>query len=205
MSRLAWSIAAICIVTIWSVTMSTEAEVATGPDPATPAQSALAWEQQKWRDEYQLKLRELDLKQKEQERSNWSNPLSLAILAAFVAGLFSAVVALINGWQQRQIEQSKAAESLRIEDSRSEAGRILEIIKTGEPDKAASNLKFLIDTGLISNKELVAQIQGYLSTRQPGTGPFLPAAAARYTFEQSEGLTKPAAETLEKSLNDFIA
>ncbi len=79
------------------------------------------------------------------------------------------------------------------------------MIKTGEPDKAASNLKFLIDTGLISNKELVAQIQGYLSTRQPGTGPFLPAAAARYTFEQSEGLTKPAAETLEKSLNDFIA
>ena len=79
------------------------------------------------------------------------------------------------------------------------------MIKTGEPDKAASNLKFLIDTGLMSNNERVAQIQGYLSTRQPGTGPFLPAANARYTFEPSEGLSKPVAETLEKSLNDFIA
>jgi hypothetical protein len=193
------------MVTIWSVAVSTEAEVATGPDPATPAQSALAWEQQKWRDEYQLKIRELDLKQKEQERSTWSNPLVLAILAAAIAGLSNAVIAMINGRLQRQIEQSKAADSLRIEESRSEAGRILEMIKTGEPDKAASNLKFLVDTGLISNKERVAQIQGYLSTRQPGTGPFLPAADARYTFEQSEGLTKPLAETLEKSLNDFIA
>jgi len=185
--------------------MATEAAEATGPDPATPAQSALAWEQQKWRDEYQLKIRELDLKQKEQQRSNWSNPLVVAILAAAVAGLSNAFVAMINGRLQRQIEESKAAESLRIEESRSEAGRILEMIKTGEPDKAAGNLKFLIDTGLINNEERVAQIQRYLSTRQPGTGPFLPAADGRYTFEQSEGLTKPLAETLEKSLNDFIA
>jgi len=205
MSRLAWCIAAICALALLSVTMSTKAEVATSPDPASPVQSTLAWEQQKWRDEYQLKTRELDLKQKEQERSNWSNPLFLAILAAAVAGLGNAIVAIINGRLQRQIEQSKATESLRIEESRSEAGRILEMIKTGEPDKAAGNLKFLIDTGLISNEERVAQIQGYLSRREPGTGPFLPAADGRYMFEQSEGLTKPVAETLEKSLNDFIA
>jgi hypothetical protein len=129
----------------------------------------------------------------------------VAILAAAVAGLGNAFVAMINGGLQRQIEQTKAADSLRMEESRSEAGRILEMIKTGEPDKAASNLKFLIDTGLISNKQRVAQIQGYLSTRQPGTGPFLPAADGRYAFEPSEALTKPVAETLEKSLNDFIA
>ena len=72
-------------------------------------QSALAWEQQKWRDEYQLKIRELDLKQKEQERSTWSNPLVLAILAAAIAGLSNAVIAMINGRLQRQIEQTKAA------------------------------------------------------------------------------------------------
>ena len=96
-----------------------------------PAQSAFAWEQQKWRDAYQLKTRELDLrqreiylKQQEQQRSNWSNPLVVAILAAAVAGLSSAFVAMINGRLQRQIEQSKAAESLRIEESRSEAVRI---------------------------------------------------------------------------------
>jgi hypothetical protein len=78
------------------------------------------------------------------------------------------------------------------------------MIKTGEPDKAAGNLKFLIDTGLINNEERVVQIQRYLSTRQPGTGPFLPTAEGRYTLEQSEGLTKPVTEALEKNLNDFI-
>jgi hypothetical protein len=192
--------------------MSTEAAVTTGPDPAASAQSSLAWEQQKWRDEYQLKTRELDLKQrefdlkeKEEQRSKWSNPLVVAILAAAVAGLSNALVAMINGRLQRELEQSKAAESLRIEESRSEAGRILEMIKTGEPDKAAGNLKFLLDTGLISNEQRVMQIQHYLSTRQPGTGPFLPAADGRYMFEQSEGLTKPVAEALENSLNDFIS
>ena len=89
-----------------------------------PAQSALAWEQQKWRDAYQLKTREIDLKQQEQQRSNWSNPLVVVVLAAAVAGLSSAFVAMINGRLQRQIEQSKAAESVRIEESRSEAVRI---------------------------------------------------------------------------------
>src|SRR5262245_22115301 len=108
--------------------MATEAAVASGSDPATPAQSALTWEQQKWRDEYQLKTQEPDLKQKEQQRSNWSNPLVVAILAAAVAGLSNALVATINGGLQRQIEESKAAESVRIEESRSEAGRILEMI-----------------------------------------------------------------------------
>jgi len=206
--RSPWSIAAIGILALWSITISAEAA---GIDPATLGEAALTWEQQKWRDEYQLKRddyqlksRELDLKQQEQQRSKWTNPLVVAILAAAVAGLGSAVVAMINGRLQRDIEQSKAAESLRIEESRSEAVRILEMIKTGEPDKAAGNLQFLIDTGLISNKERVAQIEHYLSTRQPGTGPYLPAAEGRYTFEQSEGLTKPVAKKLEKSLNDFI-
>jgi hypothetical protein len=206
--RSAWSIATIGILALWSITMSA---ATAETDPAMPGGSALTWEQQKWRDEYklkrdeyQLKSRELDLKQQEQQRSKWTNPLVVAILAAAVAGLGSAVVAMINGRLQRDIEQSKAAESLRIEESRSEAVRILEMIKTGEPDKAAGNLEFLIETGLISNKERVAQIQHYLSTRQPGTGPYLPAAEGRYTLEQSEGLSKPLAKTLEKSLNDFI-
>jgi len=37
---------AVCTLTLWTFTMSTEATVATGLDPATPAQSVFAWEQQ---------------------------------------------------------------------------------------------------------------------------------------------------------------
>jgi hypothetical protein len=203
--RLALSFTAICLLALGSVTMSTESAMTTGPDPSPPTETALAWEQQKWREEYQLRSRELDLKEKEQQRSTLSSPLVIAIIAATLAALGNAVVAGINGRLQRQIEQTRATETLRLEESRSEAGRILEMIKTGEPDKAAGNLKFLVETGLIANADRAAQIRRYLSMREPGTGPFLPAADGRYKFEQSEGLTKPLADTLEKSLNDFIA
>ncbi len=173
-------------------------------EPPVAVSDPLVWEQQKWRAEYELKRREVDLKEKEQQRSTWSSPLVVAILAAAVAGLGSAGVAVINGRLQREIEQNKAAESLRIEESRSEASRILEMIKTGEAEKAAENLQFLIDTGLIRDKERVAQIGAYLKHRQPGTGPFLPAADGRYKFEKSEALTKSVATTLEKNLDDYI-
>jgi hypothetical protein len=174
-------------------------------EPPEPVPDPLVWEQEKWRAEYELKRREVELKDQAQQKSTWSSPLVVAILAAAVAGLSSAVVAVINGGLQRDIEQQKAEESLRIEESRSEATRILEAIKTNGPDKAADNLQFLIDTGLISNKERVAQIQAFLVRRPPGTGPFLPAADGQYKFEQSEALTKSVATTLQRSLNEYIA
>ena len=108
----------------------------------------------------------------------------VAILAAAVAGFSSAAVAVINGHLQREIEKNKSIESLRIEESRSEAVRILEMIKTGEPDKAASNLQFLIDTGLITEKARVQHIQSYLAQRKPGTGPFCRAKVATRSSPQ---------------------
>src|SRR5262249_49116752 len=147
--------------------------------------------------------RELELR--EHERSSWSSPVVLAILTAALAGFSGAGIALINGWLQRGSDTRKTLDSLRIEENRSEAGRILEMIKTAEPGNAAGNLQFLIDTGLISSRERVASIQTYLDKRQPGTGPFLPAADARYVFEPSGGLTGDIATMVKRGLNDFIA
>jgi hypothetical protein len=53
--------------------------------------------------------------------------------------------------------------------------RILEMIKTGEPDKAANNLRFLVDAGLIRNKDIHRDLTKLLETRQPGQGPALAA------------------------------
>ena len=173
----------------------------TEPVPTTTEPSD--WERQKWQAEYQLKVRELDLKQQEQRRATWSNPLVVAILAAAVAGFSSAGVAIINGHLQREMEKNKSIESFRIEESRSEADRILEMIKTGEPDKAASNLQFLIDTGLITERARVQQIQSYLAQRTPGTGPFLP-SSGRYEIIPSGAVNKSVTASLETTLNDFI-
>jgi V8-like Glu-specific endopeptidase len=106
---------------------------------------------------------ELDLKRKEQASSGWRNPLVVAIIAATLAAVGNAVVSVVNGNLQR-----------RLENEKSEQTRILEMIKTGDPDKAATNLEFLLEAGLISDSELQAKLREFLTQRKPGSGPTLP-------------------------------
>jgi hypothetical protein len=119
------------------------------------------------RAEIALRERELVLKERDSARAVWSNPLALAIFAAAVAAAGNAVVTWLNDNAQRDLEERKA-----------EAGRILEIVKTGDPDKAANNLQFLIETGLIVDPERLKAMKAYLATRKPGEGPVVGAAPA---------------------------
>ena len=130
-------------------------------------------EREKWERELLLKEREvgikeceLELKKQEQFASGWKNPLVVAIMAAAVAALGNAAVTMTNGKLQRQLE-----------DQKSEQLRIQEMIKTGDPDKAAENLKFLLDAGLISNPEIVPKLRDFLAKRKPGSGPTLPSVS----------------------------
>src|SRR5262245_10399380 len=61
-----------------------------------------------------------------------------------------------------------------LEESKAEAARILEMIKTGDPEKAADNLKFLVEAGLISDADRRKNIQNFLAHRPAGQGPALP-------------------------------
>ena len=132
------------------------------------------------------------------ERPKWSltimsSPLIIAILAAAVAGVFSTVVAMVNGTQQRGLEHDRA-----------EADRILEMIKTGDPDRAAQNLKFLLDSGLISGGTTSAKLTAYLKTRQPGTGPSLPVPNANYAFDPGGGIKPEQATAMAATLDKYI-
>lgn len=114
-----------------------------------------------------LKTDELGLKKKEYALSGWKSPLVVAIMAGAVAAIGNAIVTMTNGRLQRDLE-----------DQKSEQTRILEMIKTGDPDKAAENLRFLLDAGLISNVETSKKLADFLSKRKPGSGPTLPSASA---------------------------
>ena len=109
------------------------------------------------------KKAELDLKRRDQSRAGWWNPLVVAIFAAAIAATGNAVVSIVNGVQQRSIE-----------DQKSEQTRILEMIKTGDTEKAAANLRFLLEAGLIDNAARAGKVKAFLDARQPGTGPALP-------------------------------
>jgi Trypsin-like peptidase domain len=118
------------------------------------------------REELAMKRAELALKEKEQQASTWRSPLVVAILAAAVAAAGNAVIALVNGNAQVGLEERKAEQT-----------RILEMIKTSDPEKATNNLKFLLESGLIADASRAARLREYLSKRPAASGPVLPAPA----------------------------
>jgi hypothetical protein len=60
------------------------------------------------------------------------------------------------------------------DDALQEAARIVEVVKTNDPNKAAINLRFLADTGLIGEGLLKTKIDTYLKNRKTGSGIVLP-------------------------------
>jgi hypothetical protein len=136
----------------------------------------------------ELRRQELSLKEQEQthaeiaaRRSRRWNPLIIAIVGATIAALGSIAVSWWNGRTAQQAELIKA-----------ESARILEMIKTGDAEKAKENLRFLLATGLITDPT-AATVRTYLKQQPPGQGPVLPSLANLPT------LTQPAGPNVEAS------
>jgi hypothetical protein len=163
-----------------------------------------SFEREKWLADLELRRRELNLKERDQQGATWHSPLIVAILAAAVAAGGNAVVAVINGSLQRDVEAEKARAELSLERSKAESTRILEMIRTGDAEHAAANLEFLLRSGLISDPALSEKVQHFLNTRKPGRGPALPSPSGRIGFEQSELLTEPVQRTLENTLARYF-
>jgi len=80
----------------------------------------------------------------------WSNPLTVAVIAAALAGFSSLYVAYVNNRAQVALEASKA-----------ESDRILEVLKIGEPERVRENLRFLLQLGLVRDEELRRRIEAW--------------------------------------------
>jgi hypothetical protein len=119
------------------------------------------FEREKWEAEYGLRKREVEIKEQDANRSRWFNPLTIAVFVAGLGVVGNACVTLISSQQSRALEDRKA-----------EAARILEVIKTN-PEKAAVNLRFLLDAGLISDPDRRQQLQAFLDKTPADKGPTL--------------------------------
>jgi hypothetical protein len=131
-------------------------------------------ETERWNADYALRKREIEIKEREENRSRWTNPLVIAILAASIAAVGNATVTWMNGLEQRSLERSRAEQAARLEESKAEAERILESIKTLNPEKAAANLKFLLEAGLIMEPSRRASLQKYVEGQPKSTTPTIP-------------------------------
>jgi hypothetical protein len=144
--------------------------------------------------EFVLKVREqwrledeLLLKKEEARRSRWSSPLVVAIAGAALAGLVNAGVAWQSASAQRTLENDRAMTAqkaqeannksqLALEEFKAESGRLFEAVKINDPDKAANNLQFLLDVGLVTNPDIRSGLADYLKHRKAGEGFVLPTA-----------------------------
>ncbi|SRR6266567_2135213 len=167
---------------------------------AMSEQSPLKFDHERWLDEYELRKREIEIKERDQSRSRWSSPVVLAVLAAALAGLGNAGVTWQSGLVQRKLEAEKAVQAKIMEETKAEAARIFEVIRTGDADKAATNLKFLVDTGLITNPDRIEKIQAFLEYRSAGRGPALPAGQSPSDREMQLMLN-----SLSDSIKDLAA
>ena len=89
----------------------------------------------------------------------WSNPLTVAVVAAAIAGFSNLWLAY---------ENNRAA--LALEAQRAESERVLEMLKAGDPARVRENLRFLIQLGLVRDAELRRRIEAWEAN--PRRAPF---------------------------------
>ena len=133
--------------------------------------------------ELEMKARELDLRERELDLAagraraeRWRNPLTVAVIAAALAGFSNAYIAYANNRAQVALETSKA-----------ELARILEVLKIGEPSRVRENLHFLVQLGLVQSEPLKGRLEAwdanprrapaYLSPGGPADRPQPPGSA----------------------------
>jgi hypothetical protein len=129
----------------------------------------------------ELRLKELDIQNKEYEITHRPSPIRTAaanpaVIAALIAGwvtVAGAALTWLSGRISAATQQQAAIEEARLQRLRFESDLILNSVRTGDPDQAATNLQFLVQTGLLSG-DRAEKIKAYLIERKPGQGRFLP-------------------------------
>jgi hypothetical protein len=129
----------------------------------------LELDEKKAEQEYQIRLKEIELKEAENHRSRWSSPLVLSIIAASIAAVGNGYISLLNGDNQQRIEATRNASLKEIEQEKAEAARILEATKAASPEEAAKKIRFLIDVGLISDPNRQAALEAYIKPKPSQT------------------------------------
>jgi hypothetical protein len=162
-------------------------------DPPSSTDTAkFAFEREKWAAETAMRQHELEIKEREQRRldaessakleemrrSRWSSPLVLAVLGAGLAALGNAAVSWVSGVQTLKVQEQHNKAEQELEQFKADSARLLQMIGTNDPDKAAENLQFLLSAGLISNPDTRTLLEKFLANRKPGTGPALPGAGS---------------------------
>jgi len=129
--------------------------------PAKQTDPKLEWERERFLKETALREQELSISHK-RLRAEIVRNVIIGALVPITLATMTALPSYLSAKSERALQKAKLESEL-----------IVQSVRTGDPDQAATNLAFLVDTGLIAG-QTGQLIQRYLKRRQPGTGRALP-------------------------------
>lgn len=116
-----------------------------------------SWEEKKFLKEMALRERELAVAELRLKSDNRRN-LLIGALVPIIVALMTVLPSYLNSKNQQAMLKTTF-----------EANLIMESIKTGDPEQAAENLRFLTQSGLLTG-QTASQIDAFLKLRKPGSG-----------------------------------
>ncbi len=119
------------------------------------------WERHKFSVEMELRERGLRLSEN-RLKADTRRIILISALVPIVVTLMTAVPTYLNSLNQQALQEAAF-----------EAQSITESIRTGDPNQAAVNLAFLVESGLLFGNT-GSRIEQDLNFREPGTGRALP-------------------------------
>lgn len=130
------------------------------------------WEKAIHRETAELRKEELAQKRENDQHSRRlsASPLLAAAVTAVFALLGTAIAAVAQSYFNRQLERERFDFTKEIDRQKQRADLITKAIGTGNLSDAASNLRFLVTSGLIDDPD--GKI--LLATKNPDTTPVLP-------------------------------
>ncbi|WP_439365725.1 hypothetical protein ACNJYD_06805 [Bradyrhizobium sp. DASA03005] len=143
------------------------------------------FEQQRWRDE--LPLKRLELEQKLRE-NGWLarafSPLTTALMAGVLTIFGSVVATTMQSRNSLELETRKFESTKQLESQKQEHELILKMASVGDVEQSRKNIRYLAETGLITDKALVTRILARTDA------PVLPAPAGAANFPVPDSLSR---------------
>lgn len=129
------------------------------PDDISLEERKFLFEQQRWQDELPLKRRELELKLRE---NGWLarafSPLTTALMAGVLTIFGSVVATTMQSRNSLELETRKFESTKQLESQKQEHELILKMASVGDVEQSRKNIRYLAETGLITDKALVTRI-----------------------------------------------
>ncbi len=119
----------------------------------------LAFEKEKWKDDYALRKIESEAKQRE---GGWIgrafSPLTTTLMAGVLTIAGSVVATVLQSKNSLDLETQKFESSRRLETQKQQHELILKMASVGDVEQARKNIRYLAETGLIADNDLAAKI-----------------------------------------------